>query len=210
MTDMKRTWNAKQQELHLLDQPSIQETDRADHRDDFEQTAVPYMTALYDQAYYLTMNSDDAKDLLQETYLKAYRFWDKFEKGTNIRGWLYQIMKNSYINHYRKRTKEPRSIEFDETISYNMTVKNFPLETRHDTLNAPHDVFGDEIARSLESLPSDFRTVVMLSDMEDFTYEEIANVIAVPLGTVRSRLHRGRRLLKKRLQNYATRNRCLL
>jgi RNA polymerase sigma-70 factor, ECF subfamily len=207
---MTHNRKSNQQKLDPLDLSSVQESNGADHREEFEQIAVPYMAALYNQALHLTMNSDDAQDLLQETYLKAYRFWDSFEKGTNIRGWLYQIMKNSYINHYRKRTKEPKSIEFDESIGYSTIVKTPSMEIRPETVKAPHDVFEDEIARSLESLPSDFRTVVMLSDMEDFTYEEIASVVAVPLGTVRSRLHRGRRLLREKLRNYATRNRCLV
>jgi RNA polymerase sigma-70 factor (ECF subfamily) len=168
------------------------------------------MSTLYTHALHLTMNSDDAKDLLQETYLKAYRFWDKFEKGTNIKGWLYQIMKNSYINHYRKRVKEPRSVEFDENISHHAHGKSAPIEVRHGGGGSPKEIFEDEIARSLESLPGEFRTVIMLSDVEELTYQEIASTIAVPLGTVRSRLHRGRRMLRKQLRDYARSNRYLL
>jgi RNA polymerase sigma-70 factor (ECF subfamily) len=119
-------------------------------------------------------------------------------------------MKNSYINHYRKRVKEPKSVEFDESLLYHIPAKDVPTENHHIGEEAPHDVFEDEVTRSLESLPGDFRTVVMLSDMEDLTYEEIASATAVPLGTVRSRLHRGRRLLRERLQHYARSNRYLL
>jgi len=190
--------------------PSVQETFAGVRRGEFEQTAVPHMRALYHQAFSLTMNSDDAEDLLQETYLKAYRFWDKFEMGTNIRGWLYQIMKNSYINHYRKRIKEPKSVEFNEDLSDHLPAKDAVTENHHVEEKAPNEVFEDEIARSLESLPSDFRTVVMMSDIEDFTYDEIATAMAVPVGTVRSRLHRGRRLLRERLRKYARSNRCLI
>ncbi len=203
---MRRNRIAEQQEPNVLSPASMQEMFGGDRRDGFEQTAVPHMTALYHHALHMTMNSDDAKDLLQETYLKAYRFWHKFEKGTNIKGWLVQIMKNSYINHYRKRVKEPKSVEFDEGLYYHNPAKGAPPEHHDLGMEAPHEVFEDEIARSLESLPSDFRTVVMMSDMEDFTYDEIASATAVPIGTVRSRLHRGRRLLRERLRKYARNN----
>jgi RNA polymerase sigma-70 factor (ECF subfamily) len=207
---MCKNRDVMKQQPEVLNPHSIQQTFRSVQCDDFEEAAVPYMTVLRNRAMYLTMNSDDAKDLLQETYLKAYRFWDKFEKGTNVKAWLYEIMKNSYINHYRKKTKEPKSVEFDESLIHHLRPKNPSAELRLVEGRAPHDMFEDEIALSLESLPSDYRTVVILSDVEDFTYEEIADVIAVPLGTVRSRLHRGRRLLRERLQNYASSNRYLL
>lgn len=202
--------SVKQLDIGLINSRSIQALHGGDHRDDFEQIAVPHMSTLYTHALHLTMNSDDAKDLLQETFLKAYRFWDKFEKGTNIKGWLYQIMKNSYINHYRKRVKEPRSVEFDENVSHHIHAKAVPTDVHHLGEQTHHDIFEDEIARSLESLPGEFRTVVMLSDVEELTYQEIASTIAVPLGTVRSRLHRGRRMLRKQLRDYARSNRYLL
>jgi RNA polymerase sigma-70 factor (ECF subfamily) len=207
---MRKNRIVKHQKPEVLNPHSIEHTHRGDDRADFERAAIPHMTVLHNRAMFLTTNSDDAKDLLQETYLKAYRFWDKFEKGTNVKAWLYEIMKNSYINHYRKKTKEPKPVEFDESLIHHLHPRNPPSELRQIEAKAPHDVFEDEIALSLESLPSDFRTVVILSDMEDLTYEEIANVIAVPLGTVRSRLHRGRRLLRERLQDYASSNRYLL
>jgi RNA polymerase sigma-70 factor (ECF subfamily) len=207
---MQQNRSAKHLDPELFNPRSLQIMHGGDHRGDFEQVAVPHMSALYTHALHLTMNSDDAKDLLQETYLKAYRFWDKFEKGTNIKGWLYQIMKNSYINHYRKKVKEPRSVEFDENISHQPHDKSALTDVRNLGEKAPHDIFEDEIASSLASLPGEFRTVVMLSDVEEMTYQEIASTIAVPLGTVRSRLHRGRRMLRKQLRDYARNNRYLL
>lgn len=207
---MEKKHKVSRPDLEFLESPSAEEILAGSDRNDFEEIAVPHMSTLYTHALHLTMNSDDAKDLLQETYLKAYRFWDKFEKGTNIKGWLYQIMKNSYINHYRKRVKEPRSVEFDERISHHDHAKDASIEVRHHREKAPHDLFEDEIARSLESLPGEFRTVIMLSDVEDLTYQEIASTIDIPLGTVRSRLHRGRRMLRKRLRDYAVSNRYLL
>lgn len=170
---------------------------------EFEREAIPHMDLLYNFALRMTGNVDDANDLLQETYLKAYRFWDKYEKGTNIRAWLFRIMKNSYINRYRKESKEPDVVNYDE-------IKNF-YNTIRDESADPNDLqerlFGnlldDDIVKALESLPEDFRTVVILCDIEGFTYEEIAEFVERPIGTVRSRLYRGRKMLQAKLFEYA-------
>lgn len=170
---------------------------------EFEAEALPHMDILYNFALRTTGNEDDARDLLQETYLKAYRFWDKYEQGTNIRAWLFRIMKNTYINRYRKEVKEPDKVEYE-------TVENFYNSIRARTSD-PNDLqeqlygnlLGDEVAKALESLPDDFRTVVILCDIEGLTYEEIAEFIDRPIGTVRSRLHRGRKLLQEQLYGYA-------
>lgn len=175
---------------------------RAKHQE-FEQEAVPHMDILHNYALRMTANSDDANDLVQETFLKAYRFWDKYEKGTNIRAWLFRIMKNSYINRYRKETKEP------ETVDYN-DIQNFYNTIRYESSD-PNDlqekIFGglleDDVARAIESLPEDFRTVVILCDIEGLSYEEIADFVDCPIGTVRSRLHRGRKMLREKLFRYA-------
>ncbi|MGD0337379.1 MAG: sigma-70 family RNA polymerase sigma factor [Bacteroidota bacterium] len=171
--------------------------------EEFQREAVPHMDALYNYALRMTGDPNDADDLLQDTYLKAYRFWDKYEKGTNIRAWLFRIMKNSYINLYRKATKEPDTVDYEE-------VQNF-YQTIRDRSTDPNDLqekfFGnlleDDVARALESLPDDFRTVIILCDIEGFTYEEIAEFVECPVGTVRSRIHRGRRLLRDKLYEYA-------
>ncbi len=170
---------------------------------EFEREAVPHMDVLYNYALRMTANPDDAHDLVQETFMKAYRFWDKYEKGTNIRAWLFRIMKNSYINRYRKETKEP------ETVDYN-DIQNFYNTIRYESSD-PNDlqekIFGglleDDVARALESLPEDFRTVVILCDIEGLSYEEIAEFVNCPIGTVRSRLHRGRHMLRVALFEYA-------
>jgi RNA polymerase sigma-70 factor (ECF subfamily) len=173
----------------------------------FEHTALPHMAVLHNYAFYLTMNSENAKDLLQDTYIKAYRFWNNFEKGTNVKAWLYQIMKNSYINCYRKETREPKKVEYKEYHSPYNTIKETSFAHKH-VLNKTYDeIFGDEIARSLKSLNDSFRDVIVLSDVEGLSYEEIANTVDCPIGTVRSRLHRGRKLLRKRLFEYARENR---
>jgi RNA polymerase sigma-70 factor, ECF subfamily len=172
------------------------------HRE-FEREALPHMTLLYNYALRMTNNTADADDLLQETYLKAYRFWDKYEQGTNIRAWLFRIMKNSYINRYRKETKEPEIVDYDEVRGYYNAVR----DDSADANNLQESLFGnlldDDVAKAVASLPEDFRTVVILCDIEEMTYEEIAEMVDCPLGTVRSRLHRGRNLLRAKLMEYA-------
>jgi RNA polymerase sigma-70 factor, ECF subfamily len=175
-------------------------------RQDFERSAIPQMNMLHNYALHLTMNSENARDLLQETYLKAYRFWNKYELGTNVKGWLCQIMKNSYINIYRKKSKEPRSIEYDE--NYCSPRMNQSLQFQPNNLKSKYytDLFVDDIVLAINSLPETFRIIVLLKDVDDLSYEEIALTINCPIGTVRSRLHRGRKHLQKRLINYVRNN----
>lgn len=169
----------------------------------FEREALPHSDLLYNYALRMTNNVADAEDLVQETYLKAYRFWDSYQQGTNIRAWLFRIMKNSYINRYRKEVREPEKVVYDD-------VTNLYTRTGDDAAD-PHDAqestFGslldDEIAGAVASLPAEFRTVVILCDIEGLTYEEVAEFMECPLGTVRSRLHRGRKLLRVALSAYA-------
>jgi RNA polymerase sigma-70 factor, ECF subfamily len=174
---------------------------------DFEQTAIPQMDYLHGYALHLTRNRETAKDLMQDTYLKAYRFWNSYEQGTNIKAWLIQIMKNSYINLYRKKVREPRTIEYDEYQFPHDVNQIEPLDFKKISVDTSYDeIFEDEVAQSLKSLSHDFRTILLLCDIEDFTYEEIANIINCPIGTVRSRLHRGRKQLQNELFNYARAN----
>ena len=169
----------------------------------FEREAMPFMSALYNFALRMTSNSDDAHDLVQETYLKAFRFFDKFEKGTNCKAWLFRIMKNTYINDYRKESKEPEKVNFTDIQDYYSTLQG--AESTTDDLQAQifNNLLDDEITNALQKLPEDFRTVVILCDIENFTYEEIAEFIEAPIGTVRSRLHRGRKILQQKLYSYA-------
>ena len=171
--------------------------------EEFEREAVPHMDVLYNFALRTTGNEDDARDLLQETYLKAYRFWDKYEKGTNIRAWLFRIMKNSYINRYRRETKEPDKVDYSDVENFYNTIRDQFVDSNDLQEKLFKRVLGDEVAKALESLPEDFRTVVILCDIEGLTYEEIAEFVDVPIGTVRSRLHRGRKLLQVKLLEYA-------
>ncbi len=170
---------------------------------EFEREAVPHMDVLYNFALRTTGNEDDARDLLQETYLKAYRFWDKYEKGTNIRAWLFRIMKNSYINLYRRETKEPDTVDYNDVENFYHSIRAQFADSNDLQEKLFKGVLGDEVAKALESLPEDFRTVVILCDIEGLTYDEIAEFVDVPIGTVRSRLHRGRKLLQVKLLEYA-------
>ena len=169
----------------------------------FENELLPHVGALQTFAYHLTYNQEDADDLVQETYLKAYRFIDKYDEGTNAKAWLFKILKNAYINEYRKRVKQPTKVDYEEIVAYH--------DTDDDHISGYSDLreeiflhmMGDEVTSAINSLPIDFRTVILLCDIEGFTYEEIASIIDVPIGTVRSRLFRARNLLKEKLTSYA-------
>ncbi len=169
----------------------------------FAREFMPQMDALYNFAYHLTYNESDAQDLVQETLMKAYRFLDSFQEGTNAKAWLFKILKNAFINAYRKRSRQPQTIDYEEVIHQQDNEDNPRIgyvDLRHEIFQ---DMMGDEVTGALNALPEEFRTVVLLCDVEGFTYEEIANITDVPIGTVRSRLHRARNLLKERLRRYA-------
>jgi RNA polymerase sigma-70 factor (ECF subfamily) len=170
---------------------------------DFEKEAVPHMDALYNYALRMTGDEDDADDLVQETFLKAFRFFDKFEKGTNCKAWLFRIMKNSFINDYRKSTKEPNKVDYEDVQNFYENIKSDEIESKHYEQDAFSDLLDDEISNAITELPEDFRTVIILSDIEGFSYEEIADFVDIPVGTVRSRLHRARKMLYAQLYDYA-------
>jgi len=154
---------------------------------EFEKEAIPHMDAIYNYALRMTGDEDDADDLVQETFMKAFRFFDKFEKGTNCKAWLFRIMKNSFINDYRKNTKEPNKVDYDDVQNFYENIKSDEVETKHYELDAFSDLLDDDISVAIEKLPEDFRTVIILNDIEGFTYEEIADFVDIPVGTVRSR-----------------------
>lgn len=169
----------------------------------FEKEFMPLINSLYNFAYRLTLDEDDANDLVQETYLKAYRFFNSYEQGTNAKAWLFRILKNSFINDFRKKSKEPSKVDYQEVESfYNSDDidENITTDLRVESLQ---DMIGDEVANALNSLAVDFRTIIILCDLEGFTYEEMAKILDIPIGTVRSRLHRARNLLKDKLRTYA-------
>ncbi len=170
----------------------------------FEKEFMPLIDSLYNFAYRLTLDEDDANDLVQETYLKAYRFFDSYERGTNAKAWLFRILKNSFINEFRKKSKEPSKIDYNEVETFYNSEdvdENITADLRVESIS---DMIGDEVANALNTLAVDFRTIIILCDLEGFTYEEMSKILDIPIGTVRSRLHRARNLLKEKLKNYAT------
>lgn len=172
----------------------------------FETEIIPFTDALKSFALKMTNDLEDADDLVQDTLLKAYRFFDKFEKGTNAKAWLFQIMKNTFINNYRKTSKEPNKVDFEDVQNFYENIKSEDVKMKHFEGDAFSDVLDDEIVNALSILPDDFRTIVFLSDVEGYTYEEIADFMDCPIGTVRSRLHRARKMLYALLYEYAQSN----
>ena len=169
----------------------------------FDKEFLPHINAMYNFAFRLTFDDDDSKDLVQDTYLKAFRFITSFERGTNAKAWLFRIMKNSFINDFRKKSKEPSKVDYQEVETfYNSddVDKAITTDLRVETVQ---DMMGDEISNALNSLDVDFRTVIILCDLEGFKYDEMAKILDIPIGTVRSRLHRARNLLKEKLSDYA-------
>jgi RNA polymerase sigma factor (sigma-70 family) len=169
----------------------------------FETELLPHIDALYNFAFHLCYNEDDANDLVQETYLKAYRFISKYIQGTNGKAWLFKILKNAFINQYRKKSKRPTQVDYEEIATYHDSEDASYV----DFFDLREEIFqgmmGDEVTNAINSLPLDFRTVILLCDIEGFTYEEISKIVAIPIGTVRSRLHRARNMLKEQLTEYA-------
>jgi RNA polymerase sigma factor (sigma-70 family) len=170
----------------------------------FDKEFMPHIDSMYNFAFRLTNDEDDANDLVQDTYLKAYRFINSFQEGTNAKAWLFRILKNSFINDYRKKSKEPSKVDYQEVEAVYNSNEDAEFESTSDLrIEAVQDLIGDEVAMALNGLPVDFRTVIILCDIEGFTYEEMAKILDIPIGTVRSRLHRARNLLKEKLRSYA-------
>jgi RNA polymerase sigma-70 factor, ECF subfamily len=170
---------------------------------EFQQEAIAHINSLYNYALHLTMNQDDAEDLVQETYLKAYKFFNSFERGTNCKAWLFKILKNNYINRFRKNSREPGKVDYDLIKDFYHSIKDTRRDTTETDSDYFHSLLHEEVYQALQSLPEEFREVIQLCDIEGFTYEEIANMVESPIGTVRSRLYRGRKLLRGQLEAYA-------
>ncbi len=170
----------------------------------FNKEFMPHIDSMYNFAYRLSFDDDDSKDLVQDTYLKAYRFISSFQRGTNAKAWLYRILKNSFINEFRKKGKEPSKVDYQEVENFYNSDDVDDTRTVDLRVDTVKDMIGDEVTNALNSLAIDFRTVIILCDLEGFTYEEMAKILDIPIGTVRSRLHRARNLLKEKLNSYAT------
>ena len=173
----------------------------------YYEEAVPHLDALYATALRLTKNESDAHDLVQETMLKAYRYFDKYEQGTNCKAWLFKILTNTFINRYRKNQKRKEFLvdeDFRPLQERAEAPEKSPFEGEIESQEQMfHRLFGDEVKAALEEIPVDFRMVVLLADLQDFAYKEIAAIMDCPIGTVMSRLYRGRRMLQARLRDYA-------
>lgn len=176
-------------------------------RADFERQMLPYLDALYRSALGMTRNAGDAEDLVQDTFLRAYQFFDQFQGGTNARAWLFKILTNLYINAYRKKGREPEKVSYDE-------MEDFYLYNRLSHAGgsgSPEDevvrrVQVEAVENAIAQLPDEYRDTVILADLNELSYQEISDILAIPIGTVRSRLSRGRRLVQKALWAYTQEN----
>ena len=171
----------------------------------FEEQALPLLDQLYGGAMRLTRNPQDAEDLIQETYLKAYSNFDSFKQGTNLKAWLYRIMTNTYINSYRKAKRRPLESSADELSDFQLytTAGHDSTGLESAEVEALKQMPDSEISEAMNDLPEDYRMVVYYADVVGLAYKEIADVMGTPLGTVMSRLHRGRKLLREALKDAA-------
>ena len=173
----------------------------------FAELAMEHMDSLYAGAMRMTRKPADAEDLVQETYLKAYRGYGGFQEGTNLKAWLYRILTNTFINRYRAKKRRPEETEFDDVEDFYLYRRLGGIDEARISKSAEDSLFemftDDEVKKALEDLPEQFRMAVLLADVEGFSYKEIAEILEIPIGTVMSRLHRGRRGLKTLLADYA-------
>jgi RNA polymerase sigma-70 factor (ECF subfamily) len=177
---------------------------RRSSRADFEGEALPHLQALYSAAVRLTRNERDAEDLVQDSLLRAYRFFDSFEAGTNCKAWLFRIMTNVFCNRYREREREQEILSEAKSSDANLEQFFGGVEGGRDVETALLGrLVSEDVERALAEVPEDFRIAVVLADLEDFSYKEIAEIMECPAGTVMSRLYRGRKILQRLLFKYA-------
>lgn len=172
----------------------------------FEEQALPFMDQLYAAALRMTRNPADAQDLVQETFVKAFAAFKQFEQGTNLKAWLYRILTNTFINTYRKKQREPFQGAIDELEDWQMggaESRTASSSTRSAEAEAIDHLPDSAVKDALQAIPEDFRMAVYFADVEGFSYQEIADMMKTPIGTVMSRLHRGRRMLRDLLADYA-------
>ena len=179
-------------------------------RKTFEEQMLPHLDALYRTALGMTKNPGDAEDLVQDTFVRAFQFFDQFQGGTNARAWLFKILTNLYINSYRKRTREPERVSYDELEDFYL-YNRLAYAQSSGVGGSPEDevvqkVQIDAIRAAIDRLPDEYRDTVLLADLNGFSYLEIGDMLGIPVGTVRSRLSRGRRLVQKALWTYTEEN----
>jgi RNA polymerase sigma-70 factor (ECF subfamily) len=183
----------------------VMTTDTTDMRDLFEAQAMPFIDQLYAAAMRMTRNPSDAQDLVQETFVKAFASFKQFEQGTNLKAWLYRILTNTFINTYRKKQREPYQGTIDDLEDWQLggAESTTATSSRSAEAEAIDHLPDSAVKDALQSIPEDFRLAVYFADVEGFSYQEIAEIMKTPIGTVMSRLHRGRRLLRDLLAGYA-------
>jgi RNA polymerase sigma-70 factor (ECF subfamily) len=174
-------------------------------RREFEEQALPHLDSMYSAALRMTRNPSDAEDLVQEAILLAFRHFDQFQSGTNIRAWLFRILTNTFINSYRKKSREPERVDLPEVEDFyflSQAARNNELGEDPESQILSKFAYNDIMA-AIDRLPEEFRLVVVMNAVEGFAYQEIADILNIPIGTVRSRLYRGRKVLQKHLYEQA-------
>jgi len=174
-----------------------------ERQQEFQTEAVPHKDALYNYALKIVRNSDDAQDLVQDTYYKAYKSYHQFQGGTNSKAWMFMILKNTFINNYRKLKREPSKVDYDEIEDIYENIKSEQSKDNNLDLDFYNNLFDDDLSSALAKLPEKMKEVFLLCDLEGYSYEEISEIVDIPIGTVRSRLHRARKLLQDELFGYA-------
>ena len=175
----------------------------AKSEDIFDKEFLPHADGLANFAFHLTQNEAEADDLWQETMIKAYKAVDSYQEGTNAKAWLFRIMKNTFINEYKRKKRQGQHVDYEEIAIYH-DEEDSPLTSYTDLRTELFsNMMGDEMMTAINELPTDFRTILILCYVEEFQYEELAAIFDIPIGTVRSRLSRARALLKEKLKDYA-------
>ncbi len=183
----------------------IQELSEEEKQELFQEEALPHLNALYNYALSINRSSQDAEDLVQDTFLRAYRFFHQYTPGTNCKAWLFTILRNLYNTRYKNYKKSPGKVHYEDLEEiYDFIVENNLGSTIDDPEHQLFDnILPDEMVKAINDLPEEFRSTLLLADVEDFSYKEIAEILDCPIGTVMSRLHRARNILKKKLVDYA-------
>lgn len=187
------------------DPKPIEEMTEAEKQEVFEEEALPHLNALYNYARSISYSDQDAEDLVQETFMRAYRYFHQYTPGTNCKAWLFTILRNLYNTKYKKYKNTPDQVHYEaeEQIYEQIVSEDLTTVIKNPEEEFFENILPDEIVNAIEDLPEKYRSCIVLSDVEDFSYKEIAEILDIPIGTVMSRLHRGRNILKKKLVDFA-------